>query len=180
MTSPAKPTDPNNPDPIGENPTKGQVSAAANGMVIALRDDIQDFALDIGILGREALRIDGSDPRWISELLIGSLDPGGDPFLFPLAYQDVNLPDLVRDYGTAFVKTLESARVGDWAGPVISPYGWHLVKVTARRPGAAAPFDAVRDQVRDAWLAERRESGRATFMKDLHRRYRVVVAGVDK
>ena len=49
-------------------------------MVIALRDDFQDFALDIGILGREALRIDGSDPRWISELLIGNLDPGGDPF----------------------------------------------------------------------------------------------------
>ena len=73
-------TNPNSPDPIGENPTKGQVSAAANGMIIALRDDIQDFALDIGILGREALRIDGSDPRWISELLIGSLDPGGDPF----------------------------------------------------------------------------------------------------
>ncbi len=73
-------TDPNNPDPIGENPTKGQVSASANGLIIALRDDIQDFALDIGILGREALRIDGSDPRWISELLIGNLDAGGDPF----------------------------------------------------------------------------------------------------
>ena len=73
-------TDPNNPDPIGDNPTKGQVSAAANGMIIALRDDIQDFALDIGILGRESLRIDGSDPRWISELLIGNLDAGGDPF----------------------------------------------------------------------------------------------------
>jgi starch-binding outer membrane protein, SusD/RagB family len=73
-------TNPNSPDPIGENPTKGQVSAAANGLVIALRDDIQDFALDIGILGREALRIDGSDPRWISELLIGNLDAGGDPF----------------------------------------------------------------------------------------------------
>jgi len=110
----------------------------------------------------------------------GREDPTGDPFLFPLAYQDVDLPDLVRDYGTAFVKTLETARLGAWAGPVISPYGWHLVKVTARRPGAATSFDAVRDQVRDAWLAERRESGRAAFMQDLHRRYRVVVAGVDR
>jgi hypothetical protein len=73
-------TNPNSPDPIGENPTKGQVGSAANGMLVALRDDIQDFALDVGILGREALRIDGSDPRWISELLIGKLDPGGDPF----------------------------------------------------------------------------------------------------
>jgi hypothetical protein len=73
-------TNPNSPDPIGENPTKGQVGSAANGMLVALRDDIQDFALDVGILGREALRIDGSDPRWIGELLIGKLDPGGDPF----------------------------------------------------------------------------------------------------
>ena len=73
-------TNPNSPDPIGEDPSRGQVQAAAIGMLMALRDDLQDFALDVGILGREALRIDGSDPRFISELLIGPLDPGGDPF----------------------------------------------------------------------------------------------------
>src|SRR5688500_6101771 len=73
-------TNPNSPDPIGENPSRGQVSAAANGMLIALRQDVQDFALDVGILGREVLRIDGSDPRFITELLISELDPGGDAF----------------------------------------------------------------------------------------------------
>jgi starch-binding outer membrane protein, SusD/RagB family len=73
-------TNPNSPDPIGPNPTAGQVSAAANGMLIALRVDVQDFALDVGILGREVLRIDGSDPRFISELLISELDAGGDAF----------------------------------------------------------------------------------------------------
>ena len=71
-------TTPNSPTPIGEDPTRGQVGAAANGMLIALRDDIQDFALDVGILGREALRIDQSDPRFINELLVSRLDPGGD------------------------------------------------------------------------------------------------------
>ncbi len=73
-------TNPNSPDPIGANPTRGQVSAAANGMLISLRTDVQDFALDVGILGREALRIDGSDPRFVDELLIGQLDPGGGAF----------------------------------------------------------------------------------------------------
>jgi len=73
-------TNPNSPDPIGENPSRGLVSANANGMLIAIRQDVQDFALDVGILGREVLRIDGSDPRFISELLIGSLDAGGDAF----------------------------------------------------------------------------------------------------
>jgi hypothetical protein len=73
-------TNPNSPDPVGVNPSRGQVSAAANGMLIALRQDVQDFALDVGILGREAIRIDPSDPRFIGELLIGTLDPGGDAF----------------------------------------------------------------------------------------------------
>src|SRR5471032_978916 len=38
----------------------------------------------------------------------GRADPTGDPFLFPLAYDDVSLQDLLRDYGTAFVKELET------------------------------------------------------------------------
>jgi hypothetical protein len=105
-------------------------------------------------------------------------DPHGDPFLFPLAYEDVALPDLLRDYGPAFVKTLETAPVGSWQGPVLSPYGWHIVRVTARRQGAAASFEAVRGQVRDAWLAERHAEANAAFLRDLRKRYRVVVAGV--
>lgn len=73
-------TNPNSPDPIGEKPSRGQVSAAANGMLIAIRQDVQDFALDMGVLGREVLRIDPSDPRFVTELLISELDAGGDAF----------------------------------------------------------------------------------------------------
>ncbi|MBA3496293.1 MAG: RagB/SusD family nutrient uptake outer membrane protein, partial [Gemmatimonadales bacterium] len=73
-------TNPNSPDPIGSNPSRGQVSAAANGMLIAIRQDVQDFALDGGVLGREVLRIDPADPRFVTELLISALDAGGDAF----------------------------------------------------------------------------------------------------
>jgi peptidyl-prolyl cis-trans isomerase C len=105
-------------------------------------------------------------------------EPQGDPFLFPLAYDDVSLQDLLRDYGTAFVKALESAPIGTWQGPVLSPYGWHIVKVTARRKPADVSYAAVRDQVRDAYLADRRAEANAAFLRDLRKRYRVVVAGV--
>ena len=108
----------------------------------------------------------------------GREDPTGDPFLFPLAYDDVNVPDLLRDYGPAFVKALETAPVGSWQGPVLSPYGWHIVKVTSRRKAASVAFEAVRDQVREAYLAERRAAANADFLKALRKRYRVVVAGV--
>ena len=38
------------------------------------------MALDGGILGREAYRFDGSDPRFVGELMQGPLDPGSNAF----------------------------------------------------------------------------------------------------
>jgi hypothetical protein len=73
-------TNPNSPDPIAENPSRSQVAVAANGLLIAFRTDFADFALDMGIIGREVLRFDGSDPRFTGELLLGPLDPGGEAF----------------------------------------------------------------------------------------------------
>jgi hypothetical protein len=73
-------TNPNSPDPIGDNPSRVQVGVAINGMLIALRANYADFAVDVGILGREVMRIDPSDPRFTSELLHGPLDAGGDAF----------------------------------------------------------------------------------------------------
>ncbi|MEO7987100.1 MAG: RagB/SusD family nutrient uptake outer membrane protein [Gemmatimonadales bacterium] len=73
-------TNPNSPDEIGENPSRGQVSATANGILIAFRNEVADIALDGAILGREGYRFDGSDPRFTAELLHGPLDPGGGAF----------------------------------------------------------------------------------------------------
>lgn len=68
--------DPNNPGPIGNDPSPSQVGAAVTGIVIASRAPVAGWNLISGILGREAYRFDGSEPRFISELLHGPLDPG--------------------------------------------------------------------------------------------------------
>ncbi len=68
--------DPNNPGPIGNDPSPSQVGAAVAGIVIASRAGVPGWNLITGILGREAYRFDGSEPRFISELLHGPLDPG--------------------------------------------------------------------------------------------------------
>jgi hypothetical protein len=73
-------TNPNSPDPIGENPTRADVAGTATGMLLAFRTDFADFPLDMGIIGREVYRFDGSDPRFTAELLLGPLDPGSDAF----------------------------------------------------------------------------------------------------
>jgi hypothetical protein len=73
-------SNPNSPPPIGENPSRADVAAAATGILLAARQDAADWALDAGIIGREAYRFDGSDPRFISELLVGPLDAGSGAF----------------------------------------------------------------------------------------------------
>jgi starch-binding outer membrane protein, SusD/RagB family len=71
---------PNSPDPLGQNPSRSQVAGAANGLLVGTRIDLWDWVLDAAILGREAYRFDGSDPRFTGELLQGPLDPGGNAF----------------------------------------------------------------------------------------------------
>jgi starch-binding outer membrane protein, SusD/RagB family len=71
---------PNTPDIIGANPNRSEVAATANGILIATRADMADWALDAGILGRESYRFDAADPGFTNELMQGVLDPGSPAF----------------------------------------------------------------------------------------------------
>jgi len=73
-------TNPNSPEPIGNNPSRSIVAAAASGILIAQRSDLADWVIDAGIIGREAYRFDGSDPRFVTEFLVGPLDAGSAAF----------------------------------------------------------------------------------------------------
>lgn len=73
-------TNPNSPEPIGTNPSRSAVAAAVTGILIAARFDLADWILDAGIIGREAYRFDGSDPRFVTEFLVGPLDAGSAAF----------------------------------------------------------------------------------------------------
>jgi hypothetical protein len=73
-------SNPNSPDVIGSNPSAAQVGAAVNGILIATRQDVADWALDGAIFGREAYRIDPADPRFVQEMMQGPLDPGSRAF----------------------------------------------------------------------------------------------------
>ncbi len=118
-------TNPNSPDPIGQDPSRAEVSAAANGMLIAFREDFADFALDMGIIGREVYRFDGSDPRYNTELLHGPLDAGsrayggdhwadeyaairGGNLLLEVLPTATSLSDPERSATTGYVKTIQA------------------------------------------------------------------------
>ncbi|MFN2431862.1 MAG: RagB/SusD family nutrient uptake outer membrane protein [Gemmatimonadota bacterium] len=82
----------NNPslEDLSGNPSRSQLASAAVGLLVSNRLGYADFVRDVGILGRENYDLDGSDPRFVTELLRSPLDPGsrafgGDHWLEPYA-----------------------------------------------------------------------------------------------
>ena len=112
----------------------------------------------------------------LQRLKSGATNVQGDPFMLPMTYGDAAADELARDYGPGFVTALDKAPPGQWYGPIQSAFGYHLVRLEARRSGATPPFDTVRSEVRDAWLQDQRKRNNAAFMQKLRDKYRIDVA----
>ena len=124
----------------------------------------------------------GQTPGAAADAALRRLQAGGeaagDPSLLPLAYADVADADLARDYGPEFAAAVDKAPVGTWVGPVTSAYGLHLIRVERRLPSVTPPLADVREEVRAAWLAARREDENRAFRASLRKRYKVEIAGL--
>src|SRR5687767_13677225 len=67
---------------LEDNPSVANVTAACTGLLIGTRRNhaaANGYVAQLGILGREAYNFDQADPRFVGELLQGSLN-AGSPF----------------------------------------------------------------------------------------------------
>ena len=107
------------------------VAAAATGLVIATRSDLPDFVRNVGILGREAYRFDGSDPRFTGQMMQGPLNPGDLPFggnHWVEEYAAIRSGnDLLRVIGTAGALTAEEQSAVTGYVHTIQAYNFLLV-----------------------------------------------------
>jgi hypothetical protein len=93
----------NNPsiDQLEKNPTRVTVSAACTGLIIGNRRNVAQangYVAQLGILGREAYNFDQADPRYIKELLQGTLNQGS-PFggnFWALPYANIRLANTIE------------------------------------------------------------------------------------
>src|SRR6476646_9064938 len=63
--------DTNNPGlgPLSANPTAGEIQNLVTGIESGMRDNINFYLDDMGVIGREFYRFSTSDPRFTSDLL---------------------------------------------------------------------------------------------------------------
>jgi hypothetical protein len=99
----------------------------------------------------------------------------GDAFLLPFRFEKVSAGETVRLFGENFGKQLASVEPGNWAGPLESNYGLHLVRIDEREPGTAPPLANVREVVLRDLLNERRKQELDAQYAKLRARYTIVV-----
>jgi parvulin-like peptidyl-prolyl isomerase len=94
----------------------------------------------------------------------------GDPFLFPSALPPRSEHELAKTFGSEFAARAVVLPAGEWAGPIPSAYGSHLVWVHERTPAAPVELDAVRNEIREALLVERGQRALAEYKEMLRER----------
>ncbi len=94
------------------------------------------------------------------------------------------LPDRIDDssetqisalLGSTFTQQLMLLETGDWAGPIESPYGVHLVRIDQMVESVVPPLAAIRKDVRREWLVDRRKTSRDVMIDALRDQYRITI-----
>lgn len=106
----------------------------------------------------------------------GGATPGDSLPLLP-PHQDSSVAALDARFGDGFGESVAALPVGDWAGPVASSYGLHVVRVDAHEDARLPPLSEIRERVLSDYLAETRPARIAERVAALRARYRIRVIG---
>lgn len=99
----------------------------------------------------------------------------GDPTMLPPSMPLTPLSRIARDFGETFARNLTDLPEDEWAGPIKSPYGLHLVRVTKRLDGYDPSLAEVRDAVEQKWRTHKRDEFQEQAYDDLLAKYEVVL-----
>jgi hypothetical protein len=98
----------------------------------------------------------------------------GDPTLLPGRLDEALPTRIAGSFGEPFARALAGVPLDAWTR-VESSFGLHLVRVSAREPERAPPFEEIRRAVTLEWAAEQRAEARRRLHKELRGRYEVEV-----
>lgn len=93
------------------------------------------------------------------------------PHVIPLT----ELSEIARIFGPAFADTLPALPPNEWSGPVRSPYGLHLVRITAWEDADDPPLDRIRAQVERHWRQATREAHLNSEYERMRSGYEIVL-----
>lgn len=98
----------------------------------------------------------------------------GDSFLKLYHFNQVEKQQVRNDFGKGFAQELAKLeKTGEWAGPIESRFGFHLVYLESRGGGTLPELYQIRHKVYAAWKREQSEQRQAELEKELLAKYSV-------
>jgi hypothetical protein len=120
------------------------------------------------------------DPARAQRILVqlrrdpATLTVAGDAFALGREFSGLSVGQIAAKFDASVSDAVAAAPVGQWIGPLRSPYGWHLLRVEQQHPVQDAAPDAA--QLRSAAYAlqrEREQQALRAAIAELRSRYRV-------
>jgi hypothetical protein len=99
----------------------------------------------------------------------------GDSSLIAIEFDDASAYHIDNTFGSGFSGQLADQSLNEWSQPLRSGLGFHIVKLTARKPGVLPPLGEIRDAVLRDWSYEREAAARKDIEKELLAAYDIAV-----
>ncbi len=100
----------------------------------------------------------------------------GETIALPHSVEDWSTRQVDNRFGLKFLEQLQSLDANsEWSEPMVSGFGWHLVRLRERAVGEVPPFDGIRDKVESDWRAKTLEARRDDAYQILRDAYDVTV-----
>ena len=99
----------------------------------------------------------------------------GDPTLTPRSLQFARESEISRQFGDNFTRELGALPTGQWAGPVYSPFGAHLVRIDHRVDARLPELSEIRGRVLREYQARQRNEQKDLAYESLRANYEISV-----
>ena len=163
-------------DLSGQDASDEVLSEFLNQNSDSFRDEVQLTLRHVYLNPDQRPQLENDADELISRLNNGSAPEAlGDQTLAPRTYQLARQSEVARDFGDEFARQLASLPIGDWSGPVYSPFGAHLVKIEARIDARLPELAEIRGEVQREYLAEKREQQKNLAYEKLREAYEITV-----
>ena len=91
-------------------------------------------------------------------------------------FGDITERQLAGVFGSEFAIAIVGLSVGEWSGPIASPFGLHLARVDQLEPERPSTLDEVRDAVYRDLVSERTREAEQRYFEGLLSQYTVTAA----
>jgi PPIC-type PPIASE domain len=122
-------------------------------------------------------RSEDSARRGLQRLESLGADAIGDATLLERDYSGADKEAVANVFGPEFAESIFGLETRRWHGPIVSPYGFHLVKIVQHEAAKPRPFGEVRSDLVEEWHSTQQSRAYADYISTLLKKYEVIVEG---